>query len=620
MVPCLVWHYVVDAGYTSMLMVRSGNLYLVVTALVGVGALLFPLAVTLVGAWRRGGFVEEPGLLNAADPTPPERPAAAPPQPVPIAAPPLRLVLPVALVLVAAGALLAWRAPDPGRNVGVKLRPAAVRKDAEAFLRDRGVDPSKWKLVVTANEDVLGRNARRYLLENGGINQVARFAAEVPAWQVRVLRPEEREGWELAVDDATGKVVRFEHSLREEAPGASLAVDEARPKAEAALVTAGFDIAKLKFKEAKAEKRPARIDHTFTWKDPGRSVGEAEYLLDVTVQGDAVDGVSRRFKLPEAWERAREKSTALYYARLAVVFAFVALLITHGLLVFYRGVRGGLVAWKPVLGASAILMTLFVAAIAVSSPLMWAKYDTSRPEALFRISTLIGIAIVTLFVGVLAILVLGALTSCFPGARSAANPAARRLVAGPTAAAIVAVVGGALTFKGLIGVARGALPRAFSDAPVGIPESVATTIPAVAGLQGGVMFVLLALALIGVTVHLWLGLDKPWLKAAVAGGLLMTLLPVGSGATGLEVATAVMQAAVLLVGVALLVRFVLGANPAAYALGASWLGVYTVAAPLIGQPGGFYALQGWTLVVVTAAASAWWLLRRPRPGIEGTPG
>jgi len=150
---------------------------------------------------------------------------------------------------------------------------------------------------------------------------------------------------------------------------------------------------------------------------------------------------------------------------------------------------------------------------------MWAKYDTSRPEALFRISTLIGIAIVTLFVGVLAILVLGALTSCFPGARSAANPAARRLVAGPTAAAIVAVVGGALTFKGLIGVARGALPRGLlGTLPSESPNRLATTIPAVAGLQGGVMFVLLALALIGVTVHLWLGLDKPWLKAAVAGG------------------------------------------------------------------------------------------------------
>src|SRR5664280_2788910 len=65
-VPCLVWHYVVDAGYTSMLLVRSGNPYFVVTALAGVGALLVPLAATLIAAWRRGGFVDDPGALNAA--------------------------------------------------------------------------------------------------------------------------------------------------------------------------------------------------------------------------------------------------------------------------------------------------------------------------------------------------------------------------------------------------------------------------------------------------------------------------------------------------------------------------------------------------------------------------
>ena len=118
---------------------------------------------------------------------------------------------------------------------------------------------------------MLGGNARRYLLENGGVAQVERFAAEVPEWQVRAFRPEEREEWQLAVDDPAAKVVRFEHSLREEAPGASLSVEEARRKAEAAVTATGFDIGTLVFKEAKTEKRPARLDHTFTWKDPSRT-------------------------------------------------------------------------------------------------------------------------------------------------------------------------------------------------------------------------------------------------------------------------------------------------------------------------------------------------------------
>ena len=618
--PCLVWHYVVDAGYTSMLLVRSGNLYFVITALAGVGALLIPLGATLVAAWRRGGFVEDPQLLNSADPAPPEPPPAVLPAPEPIMAPALRVALPIGVALAVAGIVLVWRAPDPGRDVGVRLRPAAVSQVAREFMKHDRADPSTWRYVVTANDDVLGTNARRYLLEHGGIGQVARFAGEVPEWHVRAYRIEDREEWQLAVDDGTAKVVRFDHTLREEAPGASLPVEDARRKAETALAVAGFDVGKLTFKEAKAEKRPARTDHTFTWKDPAHAVADAEYLLDVRVDGDAVDSVSRRLKLPEAWERAREKSTALYYARMAIAFAFIALLITHGLIVLYRGVKSGLVPWRSVLGASALLTALFASSIAVSAPLAWARYVTSMPEALFRISTMIGIAIVTLLVGTLAVLVMGSLAACFPTARAVADPAARRSVAGSTAAAALAVVGAALTVRGAFAFARGLAPKAFSDVPVGIPGALATAIPGLAALEGGVMLVLLFLALAGVAIHLWLGLGKPWLKALFAAGLLLVVLPAGSGATGLEVAAGFAQAAVLLGLAAILARFVMGSNPAAYVLGAAWLAVFKCAAPLIAQPGRGYALQGWALLVLAGALSAWWLLRRPAATPAGPAG
>jgi hypothetical protein len=612
-IPCLVWHYVVDAGYTSMLLVRSGNPYFMVTAIVGTGVLLVPLAVTLIAAWRRGGFVEDAATLNAADPAPTEPPVVAPPRPAAIAAPSLRLVLPVGVVLAVAGVLLVWKAPDPGKGIGVHLRPEAVRQIAEGFLRAHGVDPSKWRFVVTANQDVLGTNARRYLLENGGVAEVARFAARVPAWQVRVFRPEEREGWQLAVDDAKGEVVRFDHTLREEAPGASLSVEEARKKAEAALGATGFDVGKLVFKEAKTEKRPARLDHTFTWKDPARSVGEAEYLLDVTIQGNAVDGLSRRLKLPEAWERAREKATVGHYVRLAVIFAFVALLITHGLLAFYRGVRAGLVPWKPVLGIGGGLSVLFLIATLLSYPLAWARYSVAMPEALFRTSALIGIAIVTIFYAAIAILVLGAIASCFPAARAVVTPTARRPVATATAAAALAVVGAMLALEGVVAFVRSAAPKAFSDAPIGIPESVATAVPALAGLGGTLVAAMVLLGLIALALHLWGGLGKPWLKAVFAAGLLVALSPVASGASPPEILAGVGQGIVLLGGAALLVCFVLRANPVAYLLAAAWLAVLAAALPLIGQPGPWYQLQGWLLLVFTAAVSAWWLLRGRRP-------
>jgi hypothetical protein len=51
-------------------------------------------------------------------------------------------------------------------------------------------------------------------------------------------------------------------------------------------------------------------------------------------------------------------------------------------------------------------------------------------------------------------------------------------------------------------------------------------------------------------------------------------------------------------------------NPAAYLLAVIWVAVVPVAVELVGQPGNLYQGQGWLLLIVTAVASAWWLLRR----------
>jgi hypothetical protein len=611
-VPCLVWHYVVDAGYTSMLLVRSGNPYFVVTALAGVGALLVPLAATLIAAWRRGGFVDDPGALNAADPAPPAPPAVAPVAAAPIVTPPVRRVVAIGLALAAAGGVLAWMAPDPGRGVGVRMRPDAVRRVAAAFLGARAADLARWRFVVTASGDVLGPAIRRYLLEHGGVPEVARFAAEVPAWQVRAFRIEEREGWQLAVDDRTGKVVRFDHELREEAPGANLPLAEARRKAEAALAAARIDVAKLEFKEARSQKRPARTDDTFTWRDPKRGVGDAEYLIEVGVQGDAVDSMTRRIKLPEAWERAYERRTVLQIARLAVTVGVLALVIIHGLLVFYRGVRAGAVPWRRLFVLAAGLGVLVGVGLALRLPLDWAGYDPSSPEALFRTTTLIRTAIQMLLIPTAVVLALGALAACFPAAAAATGGDRRRAVLA-TAAAALAVVGAGLAVRGVAGLARSWAPLAFPDAPVAIPGSVATWMPALAGLGAGLVGAALQLTLVGFAVHLWRELDARWLKVALGVGLLLALVPAGSDASLPEFAAGVVHAALVLAIGAALVRFVLGANPLAYLLAAAWAGTLGAAAPLMAQPGSFYALQGWGLLAAAVGASVWWLWRRPRP-------
>jgi len=614
--PCLVWHYVVDAGYTSMLMVRSGNPYLVITAIAGTGALLVPLVAALLAAWRRGGFAADESVANAADPAPagPPPPAAAA-SPARVDAPPLRRAATVALLLAATGALLSWRARDPGAGIGVTLRPAAVRAIAEQFLRDRGEDPARWRVAVTARTEYLGKASRRYLLENGGVANVARFAGELPAWQVRAFRAEDRESWQLGIDDRARAVVRYEHMLREEAPGESLPVDEARSRAEAALSASGFAVGELVFKEATTEKRPARLDHEFTWRDPGRSVADAEYLVTVSVKGDAVAGEGRRLKLPEAWERARARGTVGRYALLAAKIGVLAWIVMHGLWVFYRGVRTGAVPWLPVGVAAGGVAAAGAIGAVLAYPLVWAAYDTAWPESMFRASALIGMAIAVLFQGLGAVLALGALAACFPAAVAVTRRTGRRAGAAGALVGVVAALGARAALAGAVDLARARWPRLFPDAPVGVPDAVATAAPALAGLAGSLLPALMLVALAGVAVHLFTHTRSRAARAALAAGVMVAMVPGGAEASTGELLTGLAQAALALGLAALVVRLVLGANPAAYVATGIALTAVPLAAALLRQPGEAYAAQGWVVLAGVAACLAAWLLagRREAP-------
>lgn len=616
--PCLVWHYVVDAGYTSMLLVRSGNPYFVITAIAGTGVLLVPLAVALIAAHRRGGFAADSSVANAADPAPATPPPAesVAATAVPVAAPPLRRAALVAVPLAIAGAVLAWRAPDPGEGIGVTLRPAEVRAVAETFLHERGMDPSVWRLVVTARTDYLGRDTRRYLLEQGGVALVNRFAGELPAWQVRAFRAEDREEWQLAVDDRARAVVRWGHALREEAPGASLAVEDARAFAEAALASSGFTAAELVFKEATSEKRPARLDHEFTWKDGARSVGDAEYLVSVSVRGDAVAGESRRLKLPEAWERDRQKGTAARYALIAVKVAVLAWVVMHGLWVFYRGVRAGTVPWLPVGVIAGVLAVCAAAGAVLAYPLVWANYDIAWPESMFRTSALIGMAIAVLFQGAGSLLALGTLAACFPAAVSIRFPAVRRAGAAGALLAVLAVLGASATLGGLIDAARARMPRLFADAPIGVPDAVATAVPGLAAAVGALAPAVLMLALIGAAVHLWMHARHAAVRPLLLLGALIALIPGGAEATVGELSAGVMQAAVALALAYAVVRYALGGSPVAWALAAVALAAVPSAVALIDQPGAAYAVQGWGALAAFAVVAVLALAHRGRAAVQ----
>ena len=77
--PLLIWHYTVDALYTAMLLLRSGNNYYVVSG--GLASLVFaiPMLVSIALYVRNKGFVPDDDLSNETLPIKPvpERAAGA---------------------------------------------------------------------------------------------------------------------------------------------------------------------------------------------------------------------------------------------------------------------------------------------------------------------------------------------------------------------------------------------------------------------------------------------------------------------------------------------------------------------------------------------------------------
>ncbi|MGD1104431.1 MAG: CPBP family intramembrane glutamic endopeptidase, partial [Terriglobia bacterium] len=63
------------------------------------------------------------------------------------------------------------------------------------------------------------------------------------------------------------------------------------------------DLAGLEFVDSVSEKRPARTDYSFTWKQKDVNLGDGSLRLAVEVNGDQVAGYREFVKVPEGWTR-----------------------------------------------------------------------------------------------------------------------------------------------------------------------------------------------------------------------------------------------------------------------------------------------------------------------------
>ncbi len=525
----LIWHYSVDALYTAFLLLRSHNHYLMVSGGVTAGIMLVPLVVALLAYLKTGSFADESTLTNASvgvSRAPREAPVAEVESPVvyqPLSARRLGL----ATLLIAAFAALAF-VPAYHFGEGIKLRIS--RQDAlnaaDVSLRDRKVDLSGYHRVAWVHENVDGL-ALRYLLERRTVedcDRIFRQATRLVLWEVRYFRPLEKEEHLVFIDAEAGKVFNYRRVLDENAPGASLAEEQARALAEKFVAAQGYALAQFELKESHAEKRKAREDFRFTWQaKPGdpRNVGDEHFRLEVDVSGDQVAAFSRSFKLPEEWERQRKATRPIDWVLWGILVVTIVGLVIGAIIVFVRQLRGGKILWRPAMKVGAALTAVLLLTDVNGLSAFDRTYPTSFPLLTYRVIIATFILIQLLLSGLAAVALVGLAASLYPNAWRIFRGTARRLWRRDAA---VAVVVSLVAAAGLSRAGTLISNRFHAFAPVGfdiVPDVFDTYLPGFGLLLRGLsssVFIPAIAALVIYLLRQGMARRTGWL---IPGGLLV---------------------------------------------------------------------------------------------------
>jgi len=641
--PTLVWHYSVDAMYSAMLLVRSESLYFKLSGLGAAGIMVLPILIALAAYWRQGGFAPETGLLNRDDVAEPDSAGAAlldaqaaalsdaqpgadsTTAPAGEAAPsdstpyrplgvPLRWACGAVLALGLAS--LAIPVAHFGESPDYKLSLDRARSATDVFVRSRGLDPAAFQHVTypAAHWDGPDSLAGKYFLERLPLRAAATlFERNRPmqVWMTRYFKSLDQEEITVSVHPETGKVTGFGHTIPETRPGADIAPERAREIAAQFAVSLGWDTAAMDLKESSAEKKKARRDHSLVWEarpgDP-RNVDQTHWRVAVSVSGDRVTSARGFWKLPEDWQRDRERENALAIVIAVLKIAVIAGLIVYAMWILIQGTRQGTVRWRAALRLAVPATLLFPVAPLLSAGLMLKNYRTDVPLETFQAMTYVVLAMSVIFGFLLMGGAAAIVVTFYPDAVPALRRGNRAAMAFDALAALLAATGIALALHQLQGIL---VDRFHAQAVLSIasPNIIASTAPALAALAGAVRGLLTDAALLGLLVLLAGQLTRPLKQIRVVGyaAALLALcatLPSEIRTPGeflLQYTIALVTAAAAIA----FCRFFARRNYLAYALALWLMALRTPMMQLFGTGNGALEMQAWLIAAMMAATLVW---------------
>jgi membrane protease YdiL (CAAX protease family) len=588
LLPLLIWHYTVDALYTALLLLRSGNTYYVVSGALSSLVFAIPMVISIVLYIRNKGFLPDDDLSNATMPVQPE-PEPVPREETPVELPPatplapVKVVIAVVLVAVAVG-IVAVKIPslddaidyritgDQAKGVGAAALGSAARPPTQHILaapvegfrswmrdsqREDGGSPGGFDAI-----------AADYALRKGlpmpALVDVMRTRIEGATWMVRAYTPLQKEEYLVEVDPRTSRVIGYHKLQDEKRAGQRLEQGPAQAIAESAFPKYGVDLRAFELKEALSFQQPARRDWLFHFQERQPIVADVFRRVSVRVAGDEVTQFTTTVKVPDIVYR--EPTTLLNIvfglARLLGVLMLLALVIAG----FVVALRRGQFPWRRALRWTLALAIIPIAITLANWESTLFEYNTSVSWQTFIAGQLTSLALrVGLQLGFI-FLAVAAIDAAYPGALELRRRAGRARFGRVALVGALATLAMLVIREGVLSLLAARFPAAAILHALDAPPAVAVPLPGVLAVAQTLLRTLYGSAAAGLFILALRGLRfKAWIPAAT-GVTVLFLAGLDSSAAPRQVPLMLLSAASIALISWIAARFFLGRNLLAYPL------------------------------------------------------
>ncbi len=586
----LIWHYTVDAVYTALLLIRSGNTYYVVSGLAAALIFAVPLIASIVLLIRNRGFIDDSDLSNSTLPLSP------PPAPESISL--VRAELPPAIRSHPSLALIAATA------LATALVVSFMTIESLDSVADYRITRAQAKAIATAHMSKLSQPiperviadpvsgfrswnrespheeggapagfdgvAAEHLLKSGlsmtALADLMRRDVPTATWAVRFFTPMKKREYFVEVDPRTSRVVGYHKYEEESTRGAALERPAALAIATAAFAGYGLDPARFTVQDAFTFQQSNRRDWLFHFQQTKPVARDAFRRVSVRVMGGEVTQFTVTVKVPDrAYRDANQETlfnTILSLLKIIGTLAALALIVAG----FVIATRKGRLPWKRALLWTAALSVIPIANIVLGYESALFGYNSSVAWETFRLDLITdSVRSAGLQMGALFLAVAGIL-AVYPHAEALLSRAGRaRFGRGALTGAIAALSLLALV-RPLTQIVALRWPGSVPLGPVDASNLVAVALPSLI-IVGDAIFAAIAGS---AAVALYMAAVAPmrrtrWLPALVTISILFTL-SLDPGATPRQMAVMLIRSLVMALFGWCAGRYLLGRNLLAWPL------------------------------------------------------